>query len=121
MGRGRNGPMDQSLKKSKIMKNKVRSGVLDVIKPKNKQQYTPLSLSEGLLAEMKQMNPQNLMNILWPNNVNRDIRGGLWGALNTTTPQKKLTNTASPQENLTKYRHRNIFFLFRVLHFPWGF
>ena len=73
MGRGRNGPLDQSLKKPKIMKNKVRSGVLDVIKPKNKQQYTPLSLSEDLLAEMKQMNPQNLMNILLPNNVNRDI------------------------------------------------
>ena len=56
MGRGRNGPLDQSLKKPKIMKNKVRSGVLDVIKPKNKQQYTPLSLSEDLLAAKMESN-----------------------------------------------------------------
>ena len=38
-----------------------------------KEKPTPLFLSEGLLAEIKKMSPQNLMNILLPNNVNRDI------------------------------------------------
>ena len=35
--------------------------------------------------------------------------GGHWGVLNTATPQKIDKNTASPQEKLTKHRHRNIF------------
>ena len=37
-----------------------------------------------------------------------DMGGG--GALNTATPQKNLTNTASPQEKSTKHRHRNNYF-----------
>ena len=33
------------------------------------------------------------------------IRRGTWGVLNTATPQKNFTNTASPQEKSTKHRH----------------
>ena len=74
MGRGRNGPIDQSIKKPKISKNKVRGGNLEMFHPHYKQEHhDPLFLSEGLLAEMKKMSPQNLMNILLPNNVNRNI------------------------------------------------
>ena len=73
MGRGRSGIIEQSLKKPKI-KNKHRGGDLQIFQPHLKQEkFTLPLLSEGLLAEMKQMNPQNLMNILLPNNVNRDI------------------------------------------------
>ena len=36
--------------------------------------------------------------------------GGHGGILNTATPQKNLTNTASPQEKSTKHRHRNNYF-----------
>jgi len=35
---------------------------------------------------------------------------GTWGVLNTATPQKKLTNTAPPQEKSAKHRHRNSYF-----------
>ena len=75
MGRGRNnGSIDQSTKKPKVRKNKER-GDWPLFQPhrieENKE--LPILVSEGLLAEMKQMNPQNLMNILLPNNVNRDI------------------------------------------------
>ena len=74
MGRGRNGPFDQSIKKPKKAKNKERGGDLEIFHPHYKQEkFSPFLLSEGLLAEMKQMSPQNLMNILLPNNVNRDI------------------------------------------------
>ena len=66
MGRGRNGIVDQSAKKPKISKNKIRGADMKVIKSKYKQ-FIPLSLSEDLLAEMKKMSPQNLMNILLPN------------------------------------------------------
>ena len=41
--------------------------------------------------------------------------GGHGGTPNTATPQKKQTNTASPQENLTKHRHRNIYIYFFVM------
>jgi len=37
-------------------------------------------------------------------------RGGHGGVLNTATPQKKLTNTASSQEKSTKLRHRDSYF-----------
>ena len=64
----------KALKKQKIRKNKERGGDLHVFQPHCKQEnFPPFLLSEGLLAEMKQMSPQNLMNILLPNNVNRDI------------------------------------------------
>ena len=36
--------------------------------------------------------------------------GGHGEVLNTATPQKNLTNTASPQEKSTEHRHRNSYF-----------
>ena len=38
------------------------------------------------------------------------LEGGHGGPLSTATPQKKLTNSASPQEKSTKHRHRNNYF-----------
>ena len=67
MGRGRNGPIDQSLKKPKISKNKQRGAEWERFHQHYKQQHNSLFLSEGLLAEMKKMSSQNLMNILLPN------------------------------------------------------
>ena len=73
MGRGRNGPVDQSVKKPKISKNKQRGAYWERFHPHYKQQHNSLFLSEDLLAEMKKMSPQNLMNILLQNkNVNRE-------------------------------------------------
>ena len=63
MGRGRKGPVDQSAKKTKISKNKIRGGNYGVISRKSKQNY-PLLLSEDVIADMKKMRPQDLMNIL---------------------------------------------------------
>ena len=66
MGRGRNyGPVDQSTKKPKLSKNKKR-GNLQLFHPhrieENKE--LPILVSEKLLADMKKMRPQDLMNIL---------------------------------------------------------
>ena len=33
-----------------------------------------------------------------------------WGTVHTATPRKKITNTASPQKNVAKQRHRNFKF-----------
>ena len=74
MGRGRNnGPIDQSTKKPKVTKNKVR-GDLQMFHPHIIEENTelPILVSEGLLAEMKKMTPQELMNILLPDNKNND-------------------------------------------------
>ena len=64
MGRGRNGPIEQSFKKPKgYFKGEdwtlLRAGKKE--KPKN-----PVFLSEGLLAEMQKIGAQNLMKILLP-------------------------------------------------------
>ena len=72
MGRGRNyGPVDQSTKKPKLSKNKKRCD-LQLFHPhrieENKE--LPILVSEELLAEMKKMSPQELMNILLPDNAN---------------------------------------------------
>ena len=74
MGRGRNnGPVDQSTKKPKARKNK-ESFDWQIFHPhtieENKE--LPILVSEELLAEMKKMSPQELMNILLPNNANND-------------------------------------------------
>ena len=69
MGRGRNnGPVDQSTKKPKVTKNKVR-GDLQMFHPHIIEENTelPILVSEDLLAEMKKMCPQDLMNILLSN------------------------------------------------------
>ena len=72
MGRGRNnGPVDQSTKKPKVTKNKVR-GDLQMFHPHTIGENTelPILVSEEFLAEMKKMTPQELMNILLPDNAN---------------------------------------------------
>ena len=73
MGRGRNkGPIDQSTKKLKVRKNKERGDNWPLFQPhrieENKE--LPILVSEELLAEMKKMTPQELMNILLPDNKN---------------------------------------------------
>ena len=67
MGRGRKGPTEQSIKKPKISKSKERGHDLQVFQPHYKQENYSVLLSEDLLAEMKKMSPQKLMNILLPN------------------------------------------------------
>ena len=72
MGRGRNdGPVDQSAKKPKVAKNKTR-GDLQVFYQHIIGENTelPILVSEELLAEMKKMSSQELMNILLPDNAN---------------------------------------------------
>ena len=73
MGRGRKGIIDQSTKKPKINKDKIRGPDWGLISSHYKHKKYPLLLSEDVIAEMKQMNPKKLMDILLPNNVNRDI------------------------------------------------
>ena len=65
MGRGRRGPIDQSTKKPKARKNKERVD-WPVFQPERIEENTelPILVSEEILAEMKKMRPQDLMNIL---------------------------------------------------------
>ena len=73
MGRGRNnGPVDQSTKKPKVRKNKERGDNWTLFKSNTIGENTelPILVSEELLAEMKKMSPQELMNILLPDNKN---------------------------------------------------
>ena len=73
MGRGRNdGPVDQSTKKPKVIKNKERGDNWVLFKPNPIGENTelPILVSEELLAEMKKMSSQELMNILLPDNAN---------------------------------------------------
>ena len=73
MGRGRNkGPIDQSTKKPKVRKNKERGENWPLFKPNSieENKELPILVSEELLAEMKKMTPQELMNILLPDNAN---------------------------------------------------
>ena len=70
---------------------------MQVFQPHLKQEkFLPFLLSEGLLAEMKQMSPQNLMNILLPNNVNRDISSQFRKKRN---PVMSVENTVSVSDN----------------------
>ena len=68
MGRGRKGPLEQSTKKPKVRKNKEKVN-WSLFQPhrigENKE--LPILVSEDLLAEMKKISTQNLMNILLPN------------------------------------------------------
>ena len=71
MGRGRRGPIDQSTKKPKARKNKERVD-WPVFQPERIEENTelPILVSEEILAEMKKMSPQELMNNLLPDNAN---------------------------------------------------
>ena len=71
MGRGRKGPAEQSIKKPKGLK--FYGEDLQMFLPHvKKEKFTPLLLSEDLLAEMKKMSTQNLMNILLPNKCEQE-------------------------------------------------
>ena len=103
MGRGRKGTIDQSAKKPKISKNKIRGGNYGVIpRPRNNKQNYPLLLTEDVIADMKKMRPQDLMNILLPNNVNRDISSQF---TNKRSPVISAENTVSVSNKcqLTEY------------------
>ena len=94
MGRGRNnGPIDQSTKKPKVTKNKVR-GDLQMFHPHIIEENTelPILVSEELLAEMKKMTPQELMNILLPDNKNN---------VSSTSEKKKKLPTYRCNTNIT--------------------
>ena len=72
MGRGRdNGPVDQSIKKPKVRKNKEKVD-WQIFQPNSigENKELPILVSEELLAEMKKMSPQELMNNLLPDNEN---------------------------------------------------
>ena len=67
MGRGRdNGPVDQSIKKPKVRKNKEKAD-WQIFQPNSigENKELPILVSEELLAEMKKMSPQKLMDILF--------------------------------------------------------
>ena len=71
MGRGRNnGPVDQSTKKPKVRKNKERGVDWQIFQPNSigENKELPILVSEELLAEMKKISPQELMNNLLPDN-----------------------------------------------------
>ena len=61
MGRGRKGPIDQSVKKPKIRREEIMA-----IKKEKQKETTPVILSENLLQEMQRIGGQNLMRILLP-------------------------------------------------------
>ena len=74
MGRGRKGAIiEQSSKKPKVQKNRERGfiwGLQKIDNPHYENTELPILVSEELLAEMKKMSPQELMNILLPDNAN---------------------------------------------------
>ena len=67
MGRGRSGITDQSMKKPKIGKNKRRGTNFEIFNPPYKQENNSLVLLDDVITQMKKMSPQDLMNILLPN------------------------------------------------------
>ena len=72
MGRGRSGITDQSMKKPKIGKIKRRGTNFEIFhSPLFKQDRPPLLLDD-VIAQMKKMSPQDVMNILLPNQSEQD-------------------------------------------------
>ena len=73
MGRSRKGIIEQSSKKPKAQKNRERGfiwGLHKIDNPHYENKELPILVSEELLAEMKKMSSQELMNILLPDNAN---------------------------------------------------
>ena len=73
MGRSRKGIIEQSSKKPKAQKNRERGfiwGLHKIDNPHYENTELPILVSEELLAEMKKMSSQELMNILLPDNAN---------------------------------------------------
>ena len=68
MGRRRKGPMDQSQRKPKVSKIKrPRKGVLTSYFNESKSKEQKLFLQEEAIEIVKNMNPQQLVNFLLPN------------------------------------------------------
>ena len=64
MGRGRKGPVEQSVKKPK---SRIKEDKWEVMwSGKKEKKETPVLLSEDLLQEMQRIGAQNLMRILLP-------------------------------------------------------
>ena len=68
MGRGRSGIMEQSMKKTKFQKNRTRTD-FEIYRAVNENQKKPLPLEiDHIVAEMKKMSPQDVINLLLPSN-----------------------------------------------------
>ena len=68
MGRGRSGVMEQSMKKTKFQKNKTRTD-FEIYRAVNENQVKPPPLAiDHIIAEMKKMSPQDVINLLLPSN-----------------------------------------------------
>ena len=68
MGRGRSGLMEQSMKKTKFQKNRTRTD-FEIYRAanQNKQNRPPLAI-DHIVAQMKKMSPQDVINLLLPSN-----------------------------------------------------
>ena len=68
MGRGRSGILEQSMKKTKFQKNRMRSD-FEIYRPAkdNQENPTPIAI-DHIVAQMQKMSPQEVMNLLLPSN-----------------------------------------------------
>ena len=72
MGRGRNGITNQSMRRPKVRKYKERGLDFEIRhSPLTKQERPPL-LIDHIVNHMKKMSPQDVMNILLPNQSEQD-------------------------------------------------
>ena len=69
MGRGRSGVTNQSMRKPKVSKNKQKGRPKFEIfhSPLAKQERPPMPI-DHIVAQMKKMSPQDVMNLLLPSN-----------------------------------------------------
>ena len=72
MGRGRSGITDQSMKKPKIGKNKRRGTNFEIFHSPYKQENYSSFVLDDVITQMKKMSPQDVMNILLPNQSEQD-------------------------------------------------
>ena len=70
MGRGRSGITDQSKIKPKIGKIKRRGTDFEIRHSPCKQENRPPLAIDHIVAQMKKMHPQDVMNLLIPNQSN---------------------------------------------------
>ena len=100
MGRGRKGLIEQSSKKPKTQKNKERGfkwGLYKIDNPHYEKDNSEF-LKEGLIAEMKKMSPQNLMNILLPSEDTQKLTQ----EINKKLSQRKALGWDKVNEAITK-------------------
>ena len=68
MGRGRSGIMEQSMKKTKFQKNRTRSD-FEIYRPARDNQEKPPPIAiDHIVAQMRKMSPQDVINLLLPSN-----------------------------------------------------